>query len=55
MSHRPYVLTKGASADLRDISRHTASRRGDAQRQAYVQELKTAANDVALGQGVFKN
>ena len=51
---RPYVLTRGAAADLRDIVRYTAETWGQAQSLAYAGQLETAASEVALGKGVFK-
>ncbi|MBO9331226.1 type II toxin-antitoxin system RelE/ParE family toxin [Achromobacter xylosoxidans] len=51
---RPYVLSRGAAADLRGIVRHTLETWGEAQAVAYVAELETAACEVAQGQGVFK-
>lgn len=55
MSARAYVLTRGAAADLREISRYTAKTWSATQRQSYVRQLEDAAAEVALGQGVFKN
>ena len=55
MTRRPYVLTKGASADLREISRYTAETWGETQRRAYVKQLQEAASEVAEGRGVFKD
>ena len=55
MSRRPYVLTQGAAADLRDISRYTAETWGEAQRRAYVQRLQDAVIEFAEGRGMFKD
>ena len=55
MSRRSYVLTKGAAADLRGISRYTAETWGEVQRRAYVQQLQEAVSDVAEGRGVFSD
>jgi len=51
---RPYVLTRGAAADLRGIIRYSAEKWGEAQSLAYAAQLEAAACEVALGQGVFK-
>lgn len=51
---RPYVLSRGAAADLRDIVRYTVETWGEAQSVAYVAELEAAACEVAQGQGAFK-
>ena len=52
---RAYVLTKGAAADLREITQHTVAQWGQAQCRAYVAELEKAAEAVAKGEGVFKD
>lgn len=52
---RAYFLTKGAAADLRDITRHTLAQWGQAQCRAYIGELEKAAEAVAKGDGVFKD
>lgn len=51
MKVRPYVLTRGAAADVADISRYTASRWGHEQARRYIAQLEGAACDVATGQG----
>jgi toxin ParE1/3/4 len=51
----PYVLTKGAAADIRKITRYTVEKWGDAQCHAYIQQIEQAAGEVATGQGVFKD
>lgn len=52
---RPYVLTRGAEADLRGIVRYTVDQWGAQQCRTYVAELEEAATAIALGQGVFKD
>lgn len=52
---RPYVLTKGAAADIRSITRYTVEKWGDAQCRAYIAKIEQAASEVAIGQGVFKD
>jgi plasmid stabilization system protein ParE len=51
----PYVLTRGAGADLRDITRYTVEQWGAAQCRRYIHLLEAAATDVACGQGHFKS
>lgn len=55
MTRRAYVLSRSASADLSRISRYTAEKWGEAQRQAYVRQLQDATIDLATGQGAFKD
>jgi toxin ParE1/3/4 len=50
-----YVVSKGASADLRDITTYTTATWGEAQCQIYIAELETAAQAVAKGEGGFKD
>ena len=52
---RPYVVSKGAAADLRDITKYTVAKWGQAQCRAYSAELERAAEAVAKGEGVFKD
>ena len=52
---RPYILTKGAEADLRDITRYTVAQWGADQCRTYIADLEEKAEAVALGQGVFKD
>lgn len=52
---RPYVVSKGAAADLRDITRYTVAKWGEAQCRVYIAELERAAEAVAKGEGVFKD
>lgn len=50
-----YVLAQGAAADIREITRYTAEKWGEARCRAYIAQIEKAANDVASGQGVFKD
>ena len=50
-----YVLASGAEADLRDLIRYTRKQWGDAQARSYVAKLQTGMEEVAAGQGFFKN
>jgi toxin ParE1/3/4 len=50
-----YVVSKGAAADLRDITKYTISTWGEAQCKVYVAELEAAAQAVAKGEGAFKD
>ena len=50
----PYVLTKGAEADLTEIARHTEKEWGSAQRQAYIQQIETVAVELARGEGIYR-
>ena len=52
---KPYVLTKGAAADVREITRYTLEKWGDAQCRAYIEQIEQAASEVASGRGVFKD
>jgi plasmid stabilization system protein ParE len=52
---RPYVVSKGAAADLRDITKYTLANWGEAQCRTYIAELEKAAVAVATGEGVFKD
>lgn len=52
---RSYVVSKGAAADLRDITRYTVTNWGEAQCRADVAEIEKAAEAVAQGVGVFKD
>ncbi|MDO3378858.1 type II toxin-antitoxin system RelE/ParE family toxin [Geoalkalibacter halelectricus] len=51
---RPYVLTRSAAADLRNIVRYTVEHWGHAQCRSYIADLEAAAGEVALGIGVFR-
>ncbi len=50
---RPYILTRGAAADLADIARYTDKEWGSSQRKAYIQQIEDAATQLALGEGVL--
>ena len=52
---RPYVLTKGAEADLRGIADYTAAQWGAQQCRSYIAALEDKAEALARGQGVFKD
>ncbi len=52
---RSYVVSKGAAADLRDITRYTVANWGEAQCRIYIADLEKAAEAVAKGEGVFKD
>jgi plasmid stabilization system protein ParE len=52
--NRPYVLTRSAQADLKEIVRYTQREWGIAQCRAYVERLETSATELALGQGRFR-
>lgn len=40
---RPYILTKGAEADLRDIMRYTVAKWGENQCRVYMSDLAKKA------------
>lgn len=50
----PYILTRSAAADLREIVRYSLKAWGRPQCQAYIAQIEEAAEELALGQGVFK-
>lgn len=52
---RAYILSKGAVADLRDITRYTMATWGEVQCRDYIAELEKTAEAVARGEGVFKD
>lgn len=54
MTH-PYRLTRSAAADLRGIVRYTVQKWGQAQCRVYVAQIETAATELALGHGHFRN
>jgi len=51
---RPYVLTRGAAADLRGIVRYTVEQWGEVQCKAYIAQLEDAGCELAKGQGPYK-
>lgn len=55
MSRKPYLITKGAADDIREIARYTAAQWGVAQSRAYIAQIEQAAHDVATAQDAFKN
>lgn len=52
---RPYLLTKGAEADLRDITHYTVAQWGTEQCRTYIAALEEKVEALARGQGVFKD
>lgn len=52
---RPYVLSPGAAADLREIARYTVANWGQARCRSYVADLERAALALAAGEGMFKD
>jgi plasmid stabilization system protein ParE len=52
---RAYVVSKGAAADLREITRYTVAHWGAAQCRSYVAELERASEAVARGEGAFRD
>lgn len=52
---RPYVLSNGAAADLREITRYTLAHWGEAQCRSYVAKLEAKAEALARGRGAFKD
>lgn len=52
--NKPYLLAKGASADLENIIRFTNEQWGEAQCRADTQQLETAVTALAKSERVFK-
>ena len=52
---RPFVYSRQAQAELREIVRHTAQQWGADQARAYARQIDEAAADLASGEGVFKD
>lgn len=52
---RPYRLTQGAAADLRDIVSYTVEQWGEARCRAYIARIEETTQALATGEGVFKN
>lgn len=50
----PYVLTRGAAADLREVVRYTLQTWGRSQCQAYITEIEEAVAELSNGQGAYK-
>lgn len=54
MSTPPYVLTKGAEADLVAIARYTDHEWGQVRREQYIRQIETVASELARGAGVYR-
>ncbi|MFT3804623.1 MAG: type II toxin-antitoxin system RelE/ParE family toxin [Burkholderiaceae bacterium] len=54
MTHAAYVLSKGAVADLREITRYTIATWGEERCRTYVAEIETTASALARGEGVYR-
>jgi toxin ParE1/3/4 len=52
--NRPYVLTRSAAVELREIVRYTGREWGTARCRIYIERLETTATQLALGEGVFR-
>jgi plasmid stabilization system protein ParE len=52
---RAYVLTQSASADLREIARHSRKQWGDDQTRVYMAKLEQCTETLAKGSGVYKD
>jgi toxin ParE1/3/4 len=52
---RSYVVSKGAAADLREITQYTLKTWGEVQRRTYIADLERSAEALAKGEGVFKD
>jgi len=52
---RPFVYAREAQAELRQILSYTTQQWGAAQARAYAGQIDSAANDLATGQGLFKD
>lgn len=50
----PYILTRSAAADLREVVRYTLQNWGRSQCQTYITQIEEAAVELALGQGVYR-
>lgn len=51
----PYVLTRSAAADLREVVRYTRQTWGQAQCRTYIAQIERTAAELALAKGLFKN
>jgi plasmid stabilization system protein ParE len=49
------MLTKGAAADLEDITPYTTEQWGETHCRAYIAQLEKAAIELAKGEGAFKD
>ena len=52
---QPYVYSRQAEAELREIVRYTAKQWGATQARSYARQIDAAAAALATGQGVFKD
>jgi plasmid stabilization system protein ParE len=52
--NRPYILTRSAAAELREVVRYTQREWGTAQCRTDIEQLEKTATELALGQGVFR-
>ena len=52
---RPYVVSKGAAADLREITRYTLAKWGEVRCRTYIAALEAAVEAVANGEGPFRD
>lgn len=52
---RSYVVSRAASADLREITKYTLKAWGEAQCRTYIAALERSAEAVAKGEGIFKD
>lgn len=52
---RSFVYASEAQAELREVVRYTARQWGAAQARAYARQIDEAAEDLATGEGVFKD
>jgi toxin ParE1/3/4 len=51
---RAYLVSKGAAADVREITQYTVAEWGETQCKSDIADLDAAANAVAKGEGAFK-
>lgn len=51
---RTYALSKGAVADLQEITRYTLQQWGEAQCRSYLAAIEVKAEALAQGEGFFK-
>ena len=47
---QPYILAKGAEAELIEIARYTEKEWGSTQRKIYIQQIEEVATDLARSQ-----
>lgn len=53
--NKPYVLTKGATADLENIISHSLEQWGKERTLTYIIQLETIASALARGEGTFRD